>query len=416
MKRNLGAIGCLSIVLILASVSGCASNPNLEGAQINLRNKDYQRALTNINLALEAEPHNSEALLLKGDILSEMLPDIYDSDERTEHIGKLTGVYAQAVRLDPENSSQVTRQRTALYRNEFSLAMEAYRDADQLGGHERADRFMTAARHFRNASMILPDSVDALINEAHAYYSAGEVLEAAEAYESAIALGNTERKLFIYLARTYELVANELADPQIQPKYYREMVRTLKTALDNHPNDDEIRKLLLNAFASSDTMTAEALPFFEENLAAEKNNQVYLYNYGTLLLRQEDYEGAITMLSNAVVLDSSYTNALFNLGAAYVNLGVQAEQDYQAVENSLQSSGIGTQEIARLEAQKTELEQSKTKYFSQAITHLETARRLIETELEDPADVCRALYIAYSQTDQRSRAEEARFCADLRDQ
>ncbi len=412
MKRILPTINWFLVVLLLGAAGGCGSNPNVKGARFDLRNKDYQRALENINKALETEPDNAEAHVLKGDILAELLSETSYDEERTGYVGEMVGAYTQALMLDPENLSHVTRQRSRLYGNEFVLAMEAYRDADQSGGRERADRFVTAARHFRNASMILPDSVDALINEAYAYYNAGAAQEAADAFEAAIALGNKDRKLFIYLAQTYDLMAMELADSQTRPAYYREMIRVLEMAREQYPSDEEIRRLLLNAYAASD-MTTEAKSFYEEIFPMEQDDPIYLYNYGTLLLRQEDHEGAIRMLQKAVVLDSSYVNALFNLGAAYVNYGVSVDGQYRTVENSLRNGArrLSSQETARLEDQKNTLEQSKSNLFRQAIVHLEAARELMESDLSDTSGVCDALYRAYAQTNQRSRAEEARVCA-----
>ncbi|MCY3488307.1 MAG: hypothetical protein OXH34_07685, partial [Bacteroidetes bacterium] len=107
MKRALPIMSWLLVILILVAASGCRSNPNIEGARLDLRNKNYQRALTNINRALENEPNNSEAFLLKGDILSEMLSEVSDGAERTGYVGELIGAYAQAVTLDPENNAHV---------------------------------------------------------------------------------------------------------------------------------------------------------------------------------------------------------------------------------------------------------------------------------------------------------------------
>lgn len=412
MKYVLPACSWLLVILILAAVNGCGSNPNVEGARFDLRNKDYQRALTNIHKALETEPNNSEALLLKGDILAEMLTETYQHEERTGYIGELAGAYAQALMLDPRYTDHITDQRSRLYTHEFGLAMEVYRDAEQLGGRDRANQFAVAADHFRNASMMIPDSVNALINEAHAYYNAGKAQEAVDAYETALGLGHTDRELFIYLARTYELIATELAEARTQPGYYRQIVRTLNEARAHHPEDEEIRKLLLHAYAMSD-LTSEALPFYEEIYPKEKQNQVFLYNYGTLLLNQQAYEAAIPMLASAVALDSSYMNARFNLGAAYVNQGVAVNQQYQAASDSLNhpSRRLAPQEVARLEARITSLETFKAELFGQAIPHLESARQQIENDLGDISSICHALYIAYAQTNQKSRAEEASICA-----
>ena len=401
----------LLIVVAVAAVSvGCATNPNIAGARLDLRNKDYSRALTNINEALGSKPNNSEALLLKGDILSEMLADVSDESDRTGFVGELTGAYAQAVALDPKNMTHVNAQLAILYNSEFIMGMETFRDAGLLAGKERAQRFTSAARHFRNASMMIPDSVNALINEAHAYYNGGKAQDAVDAYESVIALGHTDRELFIYLARTYELMALELGDPATQPDHYNQMIRVLETARELYSQDEEVRTLLLNAYAMSE-MTSEALPFFEEIYPLEQDNQVFLYNYGTLLLRQQDYEGAIKNLSQAVSLDSSYVNALFNLGAAYVNHGVSVDKEFQEIADSLQDR-LTPQVVSRLQDQQAALAKSKAELFGHAITNLESAKSLLENDLEDTRSVCHALYIAYAQTNQRSRAEEVRICAN----
>ena len=412
MKHIFPTVSWLLLVLIFAAADGCGSDPNVEGARLDLQNKDYGRALSNINKALENNPDNLDALLLKGDIIFEMLPDVYDQDERTAYIGELLGAYAQSVMLDSVNAPHKDRQLAILYVNEFTSAMAIYEDAEQLGGKERARGFIAAARRFRNASMVAPDSMDAFINEAYAYYGAGMASDAAETFEAAISNGHTNRKLFIQLARTYELIATESAAPQAQPRYYREAVRTLSEAREHYPDDGEIRKLLLNAYAMAD-MSDAALSFFEEMHPLEKDNKIFLYNYGTLLLRRQNYEEAIDMLSDAVALDSSYTNALFNLGAAYVNSGFGVDERYQAVEDSLQdSSRFASQQITQMEARKSELGQLKQQLFGQAIKYFEAANDLVERDLGDTSDICDALYRAYMQTNQRSRAEEARACAE----
>jgi tetratricopeptide (TPR) repeat protein len=412
MKRIFPIVSWLLLVLILAAADGCGSDPYVEGARLDLRNKDYNRALSNINKALENNPNNLDALMLKGDIIFEMLPDVYDQDERTAYIGELLGAYAQSVMLDSANALHKDRQLTILYVNEFTSAMAIYEDAEQLGGKERARGFVAAARRFRNASMVAPDSMDAFINEAYAYYGAGMARDAADTFEAAIANGHTNRELFIQLARTYELIATESADPQAQPGYYREAVRALSEAHERYPDDGEIRKLLLNAYAMADVSDA-ALSFFEEVHPLERDNKIFLYNYGTLLLRQQNYERAIDMLLEAVALDSSYTNALFNLGAAYVNSGFSVDERYQAVEDSLQnSSRFASQQITEMETRKSELGQLKQQLFGQAIKYFEAANDLVERDLGDTSEICDALYRAYMQTNQRSRAEEARICAE----
>ncbi len=407
MKRLLSCFCHLIAVIIIAT--GCRTNPYIEGARFDLRGKDYPQALSKINKALINNPDNSEALVLKGDIIAELLAGVSDETQRTDYVGELSGAYARAVLLDERNLDYVNRQRAVLYSNEFALAMETFKDAGLLAGRERANLFSTAARYFRNASMMSPDSVDAFINEAHAYYNAGMAQDAVDAYESVIALGHRDRELFIYLARTHELMAMELSDPESQPEHYGHMIRILEVARGHYPKDEEIRKLLLNAYSMSEA-TLDARPFFEEVYQLEKHNPIFLHNYGTLLLRQHDYEGAIKLLSEAVSMDSSYVNARFNLGAAYVNQGVWVDEKYRAVSDSLQGR-LTQNETKHLENRQSLLRQSKDELFNFAIQHLEMAKRLMENDLEDTRSVCHALVIAYAQTNQRLHAEQARACA-----
>ena len=392
--------------VILAYTAGCAANLNLQNARGDFNSGDYQRALGEINKSLKTHPDNPEGHLLKGDILLGMILELPDTVGRTGYVVDLVHAYQRAQELDTKHSAYVRRKQDDLYNNEFFMGLSVFPEADQLGGRERADRFMLAAQYFRNASIIFPDSSEALINEATAYYNAGEAQKAAQTYERAIAQGNTSRELFIYLARTYELMGSEINDFEAQQDHFRNMIRTLETARKHYTDDKEIRMILLNAYAMSG-VDQDALLFFEEIFPLEKENQVYLYNYGTLLLKQGDYEGAINRLSGAVALDSSYAKALFNLGAAYVNYGVHVYERFKAVEDSLHMDG---QNHISMEARKAALEQDKEKLFQQAITYLEAARRFLENEPEEMPSICRALYQAYAQTNQRSRAEEVSTC------
>ena len=402
------------LAIILLAADGCGSNPNVEGAKLDLRNKDYARALENVNKALESEPDNPEALFLKGDVLSEMLPDVLDKRERADYIYAMVGAYRRGLELDPAWPTQVTRRLYGVYLTEFNSGIDEYNRAEQLPGQVRVDAFAEAAQHFRNASVIFPDSGDAYLNEAAAFFGAGLMDDAIDAYESAMSVGLTDREIFIYLAKTYELLAEDWAENDERPGYYRKMAETLELGLDQHPDDRELRAMLLNAYVFAD-QAGRALKFYARELPSERENKVFLYNYGTLMLREADYDGAIAMLQRAVNLDSAYVNARFNLGAAYINKAVDVDANYRAVDDSLsnQRSQLPAFRISRMESRMEELQQRKRGLFEEAIEHLEMARMLIERQqnLGEVADVCRALYRAYAQIDEGEKAEALTPCA-----
>ena len=412
MKQWFPAVISVLAALFLVAADGCGSDPNVEGAKLDLRNKDYERALDNINQALQSTPDNTEALYLKGDILSEMLPMVSDPDERSVYVSEMVRAYRRGVDLDPTWSSDVNRRLEIIYLTEFNAGIDVYDQAEQLPGRRRVQVFAESAQRFRNASEIFPDSGDAYINEAAAYYGAGQLTRAIDAYETALSLGHTHREIYIYLAKTYELLAEEGVASEEQPAYYGSMVRTLEAAMQSHPEDHELRSMLLNAYAFAD-LPEMALAFYERELPSERENKVFLYNYGTLMMREADYDGAISLLSSAVVLDSAYANAQFNLGAAYINKAVGVDAHFRAVDDTLQMQRATLPAFRRtqLEGQMQELAATRHELFHQAIVHLEAASRLLEDDVGEARDICRALYVAYAQTDQRSRAEALATCA-----
>ncbi len=413
MRRWRPALVWALVALLLIAPDGCGSDPNIEGAKLDLRNKDYQRALDNVNKALQAEPDNPEALFLKGDILSEMMPSVSDKDEHAVYITELVRAYRHGVELDPTWDNEVNSRLHALYLTEFNIGIDVYNQAEQLPGRRRADVFMEAAQHFRNASEIFPDSGDAYMNEAAAYYGAGHLTQAIDAYETALSVGHTHREIYVYLAKTYELLAEEGVDLTERPTHYKSMVRTLETGMQSHPDDRELRSMLLNAYAFAD-MPEAALAFYAQEFPSERENRVFLYNYGTLMLHQADYDGAVSMLSMAVGLDSTYANAQFNLGAAYINKAVGVDARYRAVDDTLytQSASLPVLRKSQLESRMEELAATRHYLFEQAIVHLEAASRLMEDDIGEARDICRALYVAYAQTNQRSKAEAVASCAD----
>ena len=71
MKRFPIILSLLVGALLMGGADGCSSDPNVEGAKLDLRNQDYDRALRNLETALENNPQNAEAYELKGRVLSE---------------------------------------------------------------------------------------------------------------------------------------------------------------------------------------------------------------------------------------------------------------------------------------------------------------------------------------------------------
>ena len=393
---------------------GCGSNPNIEGAKLDLGNRDYDRALENIAIALSEEPDNAEALSVKGQILQSLASETEDPGERAVLFSEMAHAYVRGVEVDSNLAVDHDRRMRMAYIEEFNLGISLYDRAQYVDVSEQEAAFEVAAAHFRNASMIFPDSTGAYFNEASAFYSAGMLQAAIETFELALDRGNTDRQIYVYLAKTLERSAESVDDPVVKQGRYRRLVEILEQAAEEHPKDEELRTMMLKGYMVAGEED-RALAHYELDVAREGNNKIFLYNYGTLLMRLQDYDAAIAMLASAVDVDPDYTNARYNLGAAYINKAVGISENYRMRENEFfeAQSRLTTDEAARRETALKRMDQDRMALFSQAIKHLQVAKTLMESELGDTRDICRALYQAFGQTDQRQKAEEVAACAEF---
>src|SRR5690606_18235214 len=159
MKGILLVVTLLLTGLVLGG-AGCASDRNVEGAKLDLRNKDYARALENVNTALEKDPQNAEALDLKGRILQEQAFAVNDRDEHSRLIAEMIEAYKQAVAIDPSLQEDIDQRLRLAYYNEYQRGIQAFNRA-----REDSEQYNDAALYFANASLIQPDSAGAYVNQ-----------------------------------------------------------------------------------------------------------------------------------------------------------------------------------------------------------------------------------------------------------
>src|SRR5690606_3707151 len=63
------AVAFVCALFLLTGANGCASDPDVEGAKLYIRNEEYDQALENLNRALAGNPDNVEAHALKAEVL-----------------------------------------------------------------------------------------------------------------------------------------------------------------------------------------------------------------------------------------------------------------------------------------------------------------------------------------------------------
>ncbi len=120
-------------------------------------------------------------------------------------------------------------------------------------------------------------------------------------------------------------------NPNVDSTKYNLAMVQFKKALDIlvpatklYPNNQSLMTELTNCYIAAN-MTEEASAAFKAAAANNPTNKDFQYNYGVILLRQNDYENAIAQFEKTLQIDSLYWNADYNLGASYVNWGVEIQ-------------------------------------------------------------------------------------------
>jgi tetratricopeptide (TPR) repeat protein len=385
---------------ILIGADGCSSDPNVEGAKLDLKNKDYERAMSNLETALEADPDNVDALELKGQVIAEMILTMRDVDEHTELLIEMLDAYDRALILDPTLEESITQALRIAYSNEFTMGAQAF----NRGRNDEAE-FSNSAAFFKNAGRIMPDSSGAYVNQAYSLMNAGESAAAAQPLEKAIEKGDNERDTYVLLAGIYQAADR-----------FDEAVTTLETAAQMYPNDADLQKELLNAYQLAG-QADRALEVYAQAVETDPENKLFRYNYGSLLVVAERYEDAIAQLKAAIAIDPAYANAQYNLGAAYINMAVNVNDELTAMDDDYRANRDSMTQ-AQKDAKNQEmndLADQRRGFFAMSIDPLENARNLLTELGEDATGVCAALFQAYGQTNDVEAAESVSACAGYDD-
>lgn len=381
---------------LLAMGAGCSSDPNVEGAKLDLRNKDYDRALVNLDKAIETDPSNAQAYLLKGQVYQEMASDESDVEKHTELIGLMQEAFDMCLQNLPAEDAatrdEISQRKALAWYTEYQRGLAAY-------NHENYDE---ATAYFSKATQIEPDSAATYVNLAFAYISGEKMAEAIGPLEMAIEHGDQNPDTYNYLSDLY-----------LDNSRSEDAVTLLTNARMKFPDNPEVSARLFNAYVRTGQV-AEALALAEEEVAKDPSDKLHHYNLGSLFLEAERYDDAITQLQKAVEIDPGYVSALFNLGAAYQNKGVNLNDAVNDLDEKLRAEGdqLSDSDRKALESKMEATASERDSLFSASIAPLMKARAISTEAGEDVTGICSALGQAYARTNQMEKAEEAYKCAE----
>ncbi len=392
MKRISLFLSLFVAGMLLVGADGCSSDPNVEGAKLDLRNKDYDRAIENLDKALEKNPENVDAMIMKGDALLEKAFASEDTQQHTSLFNEAVEFYGNAGQLQGD----VDRKLDIAYAREFERAVQYFNR-----GAKDDSQYAVAAQYFENTSMVRPDSTGPMTYRGYALLNSGDESGAIESLAKSVEKGEDDAQVYIYLADLY-VRADRPADA----------VELLEKGESMFPGDADMQAQLLSAYQAAG-MLDRAMGKYKSAIETDPDNKTYLYNYGSLLLQSGEYEEAITHLQRATQLDPEYSSAWYNLGAAHQNKAVGFNEEVTKLDDNLRENraDMSSEQVREIEGQIDALVEKRRDSFSNAIGPLETAKTLTDAEGGSAEGICVALYTAYVQTDQLDKAQTVAECA-----
>jgi tetratricopeptide (TPR) repeat protein len=387
-----------AVFLAGAVLAGCATgDPNINAAEDALENDNYEAALASVETALEQNPQNAQAYLTRADILQEQAAEASDPEERVRLYEMVAEAQRQAIEINPELESEIQGQRQFAYIDLMQQGAQKFNEAQEAG--EEA-LFEETASYFTSARLLAPDSSSAYINEAYALLNAGEREEVIPVMEQGIetSADTVDSNFYSILGSLY--LSNERPE---------DAVTLLEKATDFYPENRELQELRLSAYTATGNVE-DALSAYREQVEANPENPIFRYNYGSLLLNDEQYEAAAEQLERATELNPDNGDAFFNLGAAYVNQAAELDEQISDIEERLREEEreATEDEQARLE----ELSGQRQELIEQSIPPFEQAFELLEPGDETYGSVCRELYRSYVLVERNEEAAELESCFD----
>lgn len=363
----------LVFAVMLGGADGCASDPQVEGAKLYLRNGEYEQAMSNLDAALTTDPDNAEALLLRAQVLQAQAQDERDPATRQALVDRLVADLDRVQTLAPGTADQ---QRLAAWAFTLQQSVNVLQRDDPDPA--------VASALLRSSIQLQPDSAQGHYNLGIAQIQAGNSQAAIAPLQRSVAL-DPNATAYYYLGRS-----------QLLSDMGTDALTTYEAGAALFPDDANLTTALLDAYVRTG-QTDRAIDRYDAALRTAEGTPeegLLRYNYGSLLLQAERYDEAVTQLRRAIVLNPENADAQYNLGATYNNQArAISDQANETQDNA---------EAERLIAQRDQL-------LEQALEPLLRARTL-SAGTETETNVCGALFRVFAQLGRTDEAAEANAC------
>ncbi|MFH0778448.1 MAG: tetratricopeptide repeat protein [Candidatus Eisenbacteria bacterium] len=302
--------GLLVVVVLGAlTLSGCAKNPHLAGGILYLSQKNFDKAMKELETAVQQEPTNGLAHL--------KLAMAYAELDETKKAG---AEFDKALELDPKLKKDVDANRKHYW-------VEHFNEGVRLSQEDK--NFPDAAKEFEMAIDVDPSDPRAYSNLGFALTQTGEHERALAVFEKAATVQPTDEASKKNLAAIYE----DIGKKSLKEERFDDAIKFFDRALQLQPEKTSCMfELALCYFqkASRETVAANAQPefgkaisYFKEVLKRDSTDVDAVFNMGSAYLAMDDVDEATVHLKKAVNMYPKIRDFHRVLGRAYARAGEQ---------------------------------------------------------------------------------------------
>ena len=316
-KTNYLVVIALFTALIFSGFQ--CSSTELTSAKLYMQQKNYDKALSTLQKEVAKNPGSDEGWVLLGSVYGEL--GKFDS---------LIFAYDKSLSISNKYESEIKQSKMYYWASSFNAGVTYFQRGNKTTDKDSAKVFYDKSIDaFTTGTKLEPDSADTFKNLAFVYMSSGKNEEAIDPLKKLIQLNN-EQDGYKYLGQIYYTLgtmsksnyttSKDVKDSLEANKYFNDAIDILEKGKKLYPDDAEILKTLSASYVDIGKSDV-ALNSFKILVDKDPTDKVYRYNYGVLLLGSGDYETAVQEFEKAIELDSTYTNAIYNLGITYVKWG-----------------------------------------------------------------------------------------------
>ncbi|MFA6596886.1 MAG: tetratricopeptide repeat protein [Ignavibacteriaceae bacterium] len=317
------------------------SSTELTSAKLYIQQKNWDKAIEALNKEVTKNPKSDEGFYLLGATYAEK-----------ENMDKMIESFDKSLEVSKKYEKEITSAKKYHWANFFNKGVAFFNRAAQQTDPDSATIMNNKSTYaFDQAIKLEPDSIDAYKNLAYVYMNMQKYDDAIPNFMKLI-----EKKkspdAYKYVGQIYynkgvverdKYENSKVAADSIKAlDYFNKAISILEDGKKVSPNDTDILLYLSNSYIAANKVDV-AIDAFKAGVAAEPNNKFYRYNYGVLLLGDNQFEEAATQFKKAVEIDPAYQNAIYNLAVTYVKWGAKIAKDHEIANKDVKDAKEETQ-------------------------------------------------------------------------